>query len=390
MSTVFDNNMTNDLSSKIIRSLADKYDFDSMEAFHYLKEQGIIKQNKKTTTKNTKNTYFKPSIILPFINLKQDNWCNGIKLNHGLYTQCTMKKTKDSIYCKTCLKQSESNATGKPNAGNIDDRINLQDQWRDPKGKAPISFGKYISKNTLDIQEVTKQLIQAYQLPDDYIIPDSILTDNKPEKRGRKPKVNVSDSESETETQTQTQTETKQKKTRGRPRKTVKKIVSNTGDDIISQLVQQAQQQQEQDDITPPSSPISTPKAPKKVKQNKITQKQNDDAKNAGIVASQKIQQQEIQQQEDEQEIVEETQQQEIVEETQDEEIVEETQDEHEDQDQDQDEDEDEETEVQVIKFTIQDKQYLKDQENNIYDIHTQEHIGMWDGQNLVIIDDEE
>ena len=71
------------------------------------------KQDSKKTKRKTKKAQVKTSIPIPFYGHVVEDWCCGIRKNHGLYTQCQKAKTEGSDYCKICLNQSKNNATKK-------------------------------------------------------------------------------------------------------------------------------------------------------------------------------------------------------------------------------------------------------------------------------------
>ena len=83
------------------------------------KEEPVLEKNETQKVK----VFKKPKIPIPFYGHVIESWCYGIKKNHGLYTQCPKIKSKGEIYCKICAKQSMNNASGKPNCGNIRDRL---------------------------------------------------------------------------------------------------------------------------------------------------------------------------------------------------------------------------------------------------------------------------
>lgn len=60
----------------------------------------------------------RPKIVLPFCGVVQQNWCQAIRKNYGLYTQCSLPKNKNSLYCKTCAKHAEKN-NGVPQNGDV-------------------------------------------------------------------------------------------------------------------------------------------------------------------------------------------------------------------------------------------------------------------------------
>ena len=74
-------------------------------------------------------------IPMPFMGVICVKNCSGIKLNHGLYTQCINEKKEENL-CKRCLKEKKDN--GKPRYGYIDERIELGEKYKDDNGKKPI------------------------------------------------------------------------------------------------------------------------------------------------------------------------------------------------------------------------------------------------------------
>ena len=75
------------------------------------------KQEKKVKFKKRKN-----KIPIPFCGVIEETWCDGIKRNHNLYTQCPKPKESGQKYCKICAKHAHNSSTGKPPCGDIYDR----------------------------------------------------------------------------------------------------------------------------------------------------------------------------------------------------------------------------------------------------------------------------
>jgi hypothetical protein len=171
-------------------------------------------------------------IPLPFMGIASD-CCGGLKKNHGLLTQCEKEKVK-GIYCEGCQKQADKNASGKPNFGNIEDRMAAFEagkEYRDPKGKGPIAYGKVMQKLKLTVEQVkmaaAKQMIEL----------SSDIFNTPIAKRGR-PKKNpavVSDTESDIEQSSS--------KKRGRPKKSGKPIEVSTTEDLFATIISEAKAQ---------------------------------------------------------------------------------------------------------------------------------------------------
>ena len=118
----------------------------------------------------------KPSVNLPFCNVIVKEWCYGIKLNHGLYTQCHLKKVKGGEYCKTCLKQSKKNKNNLPNSGDIRNRkYNMN--YIAPNRKKQKPYSDIVKKQNIDIKFAHRE---AKKL--NWTIPENELDNIRPVK----------------------------------------------------------------------------------------------------------------------------------------------------------------------------------------------------------------
>ena len=93
----------------------------------------------------------KPETLLPFCGVIVEDWCKGVRFNHGLHTQCT-NASKGERYCKTCTKSASASASGKPAYGDIGDRALQGVDYRDPKGKRTLPFANVAEKLSLSIE----------------------------------------------------------------------------------------------------------------------------------------------------------------------------------------------------------------------------------------------
>ena len=113
------------LSREIVNTLSKKYKFDIDDAISYLSINTERSEDSKDGKDEVK-TATKTSIPLPFCGVINKTCCQGIRLNYGLYTQCT---NAPSVYnkrfpvCATCNKQVEKNSNEEPNYGYINDRL---------------------------------------------------------------------------------------------------------------------------------------------------------------------------------------------------------------------------------------------------------------------------
>jgi hypothetical protein len=180
----------------------------------------------------------KPSVILPFCGAVVSDWCNGVKFNHGLHTQCTNGASE--AYCKSCQKQADNSATGKPVYGDIVDRAAFSVDYRDPKGKLTMPYANVAEK--LGVSMVAAEAAAAtlgWTIPADQLV-------KRLSKRGRpsegKPVV--------------------KKKKRGRVAKAKESAPSQ--DDQIAQLVSEAYAEVES--AVEPAEPVEVVEADEAVK----------------------------------------------------------------------------------------------------------------------------
>ena len=99
-------------------------------------------------------------VVMPFVGVKIEGCCDGIRLNHGLYTQCQnkeLKNHKDKMLCKTCKNQTEKNSNGETTYGYIQDRIRLGKDYRDPKGKEAVRYGNVLEKLKISRKEAEEE-----------------------------------------------------------------------------------------------------------------------------------------------------------------------------------------------------------------------------------------
>lgn len=230
--------VTEKYTSDCVKQLATKYNFKVIEALKYL---NIERHEEKKEIQKGKN-----QILLPFCGIINEDWCNGVRLNYGLYTQCTNNKDK-SGFCKTCHKQGEKNGTGIPTYGTIQDRAKAGNDFRDPKGKPSIRYANIMEKFDISLNDAQNA---ANALG--WTIPDEEL-EVKVVKRGRpKKSVAVSDTDSEASAPAQ--------KKRGRPRKD-KTVVSElaTGDDLIAGLIKEAKKSTQKEEEIPKKQEVEKP-----------------------------------------------------------------------------------------------------------------------------------
>ena len=131
------------ITEDVVRELSTAYKFSFEEAMERLNVEVKEKKEKKEYKKKGS------SIPLPFCGVICKTNCQTIRLNHGLYTQCTnyiVETINGQGVCATCEKQIKKTTNTMPVYGYISDRLTKGIKYRDPKGKAPINYGNVMEK----------------------------------------------------------------------------------------------------------------------------------------------------------------------------------------------------------------------------------------------------
>lgn len=201
--------------------LASEYGFDANEAL--MKIGGDVTKNqvkKPKKPKSEEDNIPKALCPLPYRPLGEC-YCQALRLDHGLYTQCSNKHLESGEYCKTCQKTVD--AKGSAPYGTVSDRGD-RGSYIDPSGKKEKSYGTVLKQRGIDMDLAKSELAKF----------ECEVTDEEWEvkvgKRGRPKGVAVSDTESSNGT-------SKESKKRGRPKK---KVVESGGEDLIAALARQA------------------------------------------------------------------------------------------------------------------------------------------------------
>ena len=185
---------------------------------------------------------------LPFIGVVNEQWCQGVRKCHDLYSQCTNKPSKDGELCKTCAKG------GSPKYGMISERLSVMQETSSVLGHYRNSkiaqYGNVMAKLGIEKESAIAELKKFYG--DDVVIPEEIW--ETPKARRGRPKGSTKKSAATSDTDDE-----KPKRKRGRPSKKVVKE-SNEGEDLISQLVKgAATHNTEPETDTPAKTPAKKP-----------------------------------------------------------------------------------------------------------------------------------
>ena len=384
-------------AAEILSAASEKYGFDLEEAksTFMATPAAVVRSKKQASPKVPKVKVEKePKFVLPFCGEVSvcPSLCQGIRLNHQLFTQCTNDQESGSEFCSTCQKQAAKSSSGKPTYGTVADRLATGLLDYSANGKKVVRYSKVMDKLNIK-REAADAAAEAAGI----VIPvdqfEVVVA-----KKGRPPKAKdptVSDTDSEKSTV----------KKVGRPKKNDKVLKSSTSDDLIADLVARASKQTDSDssevemalksgEIEASKATTDEVKAPSKTAITKASKSELSQMCSAvGLKEEKKTQMQKNLRAHygyDSDSDSEKGEKKPVAEKTK---AVEETTAElvHElhEADSEDDEEEDEDEEIDVKPVEIKGKTYFKDDENNLYDPVTNVPVGkLIDGE--VVEEDEE
>ena len=219
--------MALDMARQAIKECAEVYGFSAEEAIQRLgANQVAVRSEVRSVVKKDKvEKVAKAAFPLPFSGVIREDCCQGVKSNRGLYSQCEKSQSSNTQFCNGCSKQASKNANGEPDYGLIANRG--VDGWTDPKGQAPTSFVKVMKKLKLTEEAV---LAEVCRLGASFDAEKHFAEEPaKESKRGRPKKAACSDTES-----------SEGEKKRGRPKKAAKVVEIAPTEDLFATLVQEA------------------------------------------------------------------------------------------------------------------------------------------------------
>ena len=213
-----------EMGSNLVRACAEKYGFNAEEAIQEFSVNVGVKKtipSKRGGSRKKSAKADEPKIPMPFSNTIKENCCQGIKQNHGLYTQC-MNEKNTGDFCKQCEKQSLKNSSGEPDFGVISKRS--MTDFKDPKGRSPTPYMRVLEKLKVTKEEAIEEAGKFN------IVIDPIHFEVVERKRGGRPK---------TEKATDDASSSNEEKKKGRPKKALKEVVVDTTEDLFASLVQE-------------------------------------------------------------------------------------------------------------------------------------------------------
>lgn len=266
-----------DVSVALVGELAQKHGFDADSAIESLGlDRFVTKRSAKgKVTKTPKTKVISPAMPLPYCGYKNKCNCTALRLNHGLYTQCTQRPVKGTRYCKTCQQGVDRSATGKPIYGTIDDRLAVGVlDYKDPKGKLVLPYANVMEKMNITREAVEAEVKKFSELVGTDTIPEEQFT-KRVMQRGR-PKKESSESSTE-----------KKPKGRGRPKK---KVVDGADGDLVAALVAAADTSdaESESSVTSSTSSRGRPRISEEEKQRRADEKAKVKAEKAAKREAQK------------------------------------------------------------------------------------------------------
>ena len=236
-------NMSQDLTYRCIAVLADKFNFDSEEAYRYL-NLSMIKVERKAPIKSKvskapKVSAPKSAFPLPYNGEFRNECCYALRQNNGLYTQCTGPRKGEAQFCKSCATIMQKTGAEVPEYGTIQQRMAVDIfEYSDPKGRKPIAYTKVMKKYKISEDQVLAEAGKLSMI----INPNHFVAPAEDSKRGRPSSKSA-------------EKETKAKGAKGRPKKE-KKVLMIEGDDeedLFATLVAQANEDEDVMVIAPKS-----------------------------------------------------------------------------------------------------------------------------------------
>ena len=159
----------------------------------------------------------KRGTLLPWCGVVDESVCQGVRVNHNLYTQCKNEKACDGSYCKTC---GESG----PKYGDISERSSEEFAYKEKV----VRYSTVMAKLGISREEAEEAASSA-----GITIAEAEFEVVTKGQRGRPRKL--------TDTSSSSESESGEPKKRGRPRKQKAVVQRSSGEDLIASLMANAE-----------------------------------------------------------------------------------------------------------------------------------------------------
>ena len=189
-------NAARKLAARCISEAATRHGFDADAEIQALGLENLSVTRKQMAKKSASEKKEKKprepkksNFPMPFFaeNVNADG-CQGLAYNRGLFTQCPKNRLDTGDYCKGCQTEADKNASGCPDCGNVTARLATGFyEFKDPKGRSPISYVKLIKKLNLTLEQVSEETGKTGKtIPEEHLV-----VVEKKFARGRPKKVNA-------------------------------------------------------------------------------------------------------------------------------------------------------------------------------------------------------
>ena len=156
-------NAAKELAARCIRECASKYGFVAddeiralgLENLNLIKKKMTKKSGSKKAAIAVQKKEKKSVFPMPFerSSVVETN-CQGLSFNRGLFTQCSKEKMENSSFCKGCQTEADKNSSGCPDCGTVACRLATDlYSFKDPKGRSPVSYVKLLEKLKLSVED---------------------------------------------------------------------------------------------------------------------------------------------------------------------------------------------------------------------------------------------
>ena len=151
-------NCAKNLAMRCISEAASRHGFDASEEIRVLGLENLTLIRKQMAKKSVGKGDKKPRervakekkyvFPMPFVPEEIDkDGCQGLAYNRGLFTQCSKKRMENGNFCSGCQSESDKNASGCPDCGNVESRCATGlYEFKDPKGRSPVYYLKILDK----------------------------------------------------------------------------------------------------------------------------------------------------------------------------------------------------------------------------------------------------
>ena len=193
---------------EVVVAIAAEEGFDAEKA---LSSVGLPEPSCATRKQKTKR-----GTLLPWCGVVDESSCQGVRVNHGLYTQCKNEKVNGGSYCKTC-------GSGDPKYGDISQRSS--DDF--------VCASKVVRYSTVMAKlGISRVEAEAAAEAAGVEIAEAEFEEVTKGQRGRPRKL--------TDTSSSSDSDSGEPKKRGRPRKQKGVVARSSGDDLIASLMANA------------------------------------------------------------------------------------------------------------------------------------------------------